>query len=313
MIWIRILLGLMLFLAAATLLIAYICYRMAFYAPPRKVQDPEFISIPQGEIYEPFREKMENWTRQTRKMPHEDMEIVSFDGLFLRGKYYEYTPDAPIELMFHGYRGDSERDLSGGVQRCFKLGHSALLVDQRCCGASEGRTITFGIREHRDCLAWLAFMEKRFGPERKILLTGISMGASTVLMAAGKTLPKQVVGVLADCGYSSPKEIIKVVIKQMGLPTELAYPFVKLGARLYGGFDLEEDSPVEAVKRSKLPVIFFHGEQDDFVPCYMSRENYEACASRKQLVTVPGAGHGLSYPVAPERYLQAVADFFRDI
>ena len=176
-------------LAAVVLLISFICYRIAFYAPPRKAPDPEAMEIPQGEIYEVFRPQMEQWIRQTRSMPREAVEITSFDGLTLRGYYYEYAPGAPIELMLHGYRGSSERDMPGGVHRSFACGRSALVVDQRCSGRSEGKVITFGIREHRDCLAWVDFMQKRFGPEVKIILTGISMGGATVLMAGGEKLP----------------------------------------------------------------------------------------------------------------------------
>ena len=308
LIWI--LAGAALFLCLLVLLIAYLCYRIAFFAPPRKPPAGDIIEIPEGEIYEVFRETMENWVREVRAIPHEDMEITSFDGLKLRGKYYEYAPGAPIELMFHGYRGSAERDLSGGIQRCFQLGRSVLRVDQRCSGTSDGHVITFGINEHRDCLSWLDFMVEHFGPDVKIILTGISMGASTVLMAAGKPLPPNVIGVLSDCGYSSAKEIIKIVIRKMGLPPTLSYPFVKLGAKLYGHFDLEETSPLEALKNCAVPVIFFHGENDDFVPCEMSRVLYAACPTRKKLVTVPDAGHGLSYPVAPEAYLAALRDFF---
>lgn len=297
--------------AVPTLITAYICYRIAFYVPDRKKTDNDAISIPDGEIYEPFRESMEGWIREARKLPHEEFSITSFDGVKLYGKYYEYSPGAPIELMFHGYRGNAERDLSGGVQRCFELKRSALIVDQRCSGKSGGNVITFGIKEHRDCLCWIDFMLDHFGTEAKIILTGISMGASTVLMAAGKPLPENVIGVLADCGYTSAKEIIKKVIRQMKLPPRIAYPFVKLGARLFGRFDLEEVSCEEALKSCAVPVIFFHGEDDDFVPCDMSRKNFVACASRKLLVTVPGAGHCLSYPVAPELYLNALRDFFK--
>jgi len=144
----------------------------------------------------------------------------------------------------------------------------------------------------------------------KLILTGISMGASTVLMAAGNPLPENVIGILADCGFNSAKDIIKKVIRQLGLPPKISYPFVKLGARLYGGFDLEETSAEEAMKKCTKPVIFFHGESDDFVPCDMSRINYEACAAKKRLVTIPGAGHGLSYAIAPEAYLTALREFF---
>lgn len=292
------------------LLIAYICFRIAFYAPRKKQHDPDVIETPDGKIYDPYRESMEKWIREVRAMRHEDVEITSFDGLRLTGKYYEYQPGAPIELMFHGYRGTAEKDLSGGVQRCFKLGRSAFIVDQRCSGGSEGNVITFGIKEHRDCLTWVNFMVEKFGPDVKIILTGISMGAATVLTAAGETLPENVIGVLADCGYSSAKAIIMKVTRQLGLPAGVCYPFIKLGAQIYGHFDLEETSPEEAMKRCEVPVIFFHGESDDYVPCEMSRINYEACAARKMLVTVAGAGHGLSYPMEPERYLSSLKAFF---
>jgi len=122
-----------------------------------------------------------------------------------------------------------------------------------------------------------------------------------------------VVGVLADCGYTSPKEIIKKVIGDMHLPPNLAYPFVKLGAKIFGHFDLEANSPVEAMSRCQVPVIFFHGETDAFVPCEMSRKNYDACISRKKLVTIPNAGHGLAYMVDSERYLNELRDFYDPI
>ncbi|MBE6941098.1 MAG: alpha/beta hydrolase [Ruminococcaceae bacterium] len=305
-----ILLIFLLLAVVAVLGTAFVCFRMAFYNPKPKPADPEFIDLPQGSIYKPYHDLMTQWTRETRQLPHEKMSIKTFDGLTLHAKYYEHTPGAPIELMFHGYRGTAERDLSGAVQRCFALGRSALIVDQRACSASEGRVITFGIREHRDCLRWVDFAVKRFGPDCKILLTGISMGATTVLMAAGKPLPPNVVGVLADCGFSSAKEIIQHVIRRMKLPPRLGYFFVRLGARLYGGFDPESYSALEAAPNIRVPVLFFHGLDDRFVPCCMSQQNYDACTAPKKLVTVPGAGHGLSYLLDTEGYFQAVREFF---
>lgn len=294
--------------AVAVIGATYTCFYMAFYV--RRPEKTEEFAIPKGRIYEPYREQMVAWMKEARAIPHEDVQTVSFDGFTLWGKYYEYAPGAPIEVMFHGYRGGAERDLCGGVQRCFLLGHSALVVDQRCAGGSGGNVTTFGIYESRDCHSWLRFMEERFGPDARILLTGISMGASTVLIAAGQPLPKTVVGVLADCGFTSAKEIITEVIGQMKLPARALYPFVKLGARLFGGFDLEADSAQEAMKRCKVPVLFIHGEADAFVPCDMSRRNYAACVAPKKIVTVPGAGHGLSYIIDREGYLSELREFF---
>lgn len=296
--------------AFTVLLTSYICFRITFYAKRPKEEVTDEMRIPPGPIYEPHREAMLNWMKETRKIPHEEVSITSFDGLTLRGKYYEYEKGAAIELMFPGYRGEAERDLCGGVQRCFSLKRSALVVDQRACGASEGNVITFGINEHRDCLAWVDFMISHFGKDVKIILTGISMGAATVLIASGEKLPENVIGVIADCGFTSAKDIIKKVIRDMKLPPELAYPFVKLGARIFGGFDLEEKSPVEAVKNCTVPVFFAHGDNDAYVPFYMSEENYKACPAKKKFLRIEGAGHGLGYLIAPNDYISTLSGIF---
>ena len=306
-------LGIAAALLCVVLAVLYICFHMAYYASRKPPKNPVEFPIPEGEIYEPYREQMVAWMKETRAVPHEDVYITTFDGLKLHGCYYEFAPNSPIEIMFHGYRGSAERDLCGGVQRCFALGHSALIVDQRACGRSEGHVISFGVNECKDCLVWLDHMVSHFGPDVKIILTGISMGAATVLMASGCDLPKNVVGVLADCGYSSAKEIIKKVIVDMKLPRDAAYPFVRLAGRLFGGFDIEDASPVDAVKNSRVPVLFAHGEADDFVPCQMSRDNYEACASQKALITVPGAGHGLCFPADQEGYIAKLRAFWNEM
>lgn len=298
--------------ALLTLLICYICFRIVFYVPRNAPENPDELPVPEGELYAPYHDRMRQWIREARSFAQEDFYITSFDGLKLHAKYFEYTPNAPMEIMFHGYRGSAERDLSGGIQRCFALGRSVLLVDQRTSCGSEGNVITFGINEHRDCLAWIDFAVHHFGPDVKIILTGISMGATTVMMAAGKSLPENVVGVLADCGFSTAKEIIKKCARQMHLPTDFLYPFIRLAARMFGHFDLEEYSALEAMKTCRLPIIFIHGEDDDFVPCDMSREVYEACTSPKRMFTVPGAGHGLVYLVDQPGYFKAVTEFFTE-
>lgn len=285
-------------------------FYFVFYVFPRKKEADETIDLPKGKIYDVYWEQMRNWIWEKRRFPHEDFYIRSFDGLKLHAEYFELAQGAPIELMFHGYRGSAERDMSGGVQRSFQVGHSVLLIDQRCSGMSDGNVITFGIREHRDCLDWINFTVEHFGPDVKIILTGISMGAATVLMAAGRTLPPNVVGVLADCGYNSPRDVIIHVAQSMHFPSSFLYPFVKMGAKIFGHFDLEAYSPEEALRNCTVPVIFFHGEDDDYVPSYMSKRNYDICPSRKKLVLIPGAGHGLSFPVSPEKYIREVKNFF---
>ena len=313
MIFLWIGLGIVGFLSVVILITAYVCYRIMLYSKPRLLPGEGEYEIPEGEIYAVFKEDMIGWTKMIRAYPYKEYSIQSFDGLTLRAKLYEYKPGAPIELMFHGYRGYAERDLSGGVERCFKLGHSALLIDHRGAGCSDGHVITFGILEKRDALRWVDFAVREFGQDARLILTGISMGAATVMMAAGEELPPQIQYVLADCGYTSPREIISKVMRDLKLPPALLYPCATLGARIFGGFNLNEDSPLEAMARCKLPVVFAHGDADDFVPYNMSARLCEVCTGRhKKLVTIRGAGHGLAFPVARDEYVEALAEFKRE-
>ena len=119
MIWI---IGTVLFLILGVLVVSFVCYRMAFYAGKKEPKDPEKIEIPIGEIYEAFRPQMEQWVLETRALPCKKYTIRSFDGLTLHGTYYECAPGAPMELMFHGYRGSAQRDLPGGVSGALPWG-----------------------------------------------------------------------------------------------------------------------------------------------------------------------------------------------
>lgn len=300
-------------LVIAFVLILVYCFNTAFYSKKRLAPSDNKYPIPSGEEYKPYKEQMKNWMIEARQLNPTNFSVTSYDGLTLKAKYYCYKEGAPIELMFHGYRGTGERDLCGGVQRCFELGHSAFIVDQRGAGESDGNVISFGVKEHKDCYTWINFITEHFGENTKILLCGISMGASTVLLAASKGLPENVIGVLADCGYSSAKDIIKKVCNDMHLPAKLAYPLVRLSGMIFGGFDINDAEIKEKVKNCKVPVILVHGESDNFVPCYMAHEIYDNISTRKQLLLVKDAGHGLSYLVDREGYIDSVRNFWTSI
>ena len=303
------LVGIAVGIGCLTLLTSLLCFLKVFYMPTRKpLQDDEF-DYPPGKVYEPFYEQMTEWMKDLRSRPHEVVSVTSYDGLTLRGAYYEYAPDAIVEILFHGYQGTSERDLSGAIERCFALGRSVLLVDHRGSGKSDGHVLTFGAKERKDCQTWVEFATQKFGKERPLVVGGISMGGATVLLAAGDGLPENVVCVMADCSYSSAREVIKKVVREMRLPADMVYPFIKLGAKIFGGFNLDEAAPLEAVKHSKTPIVFIHGEADDYVPYEMSVRMHEVCSSPKKLVPIHGAGHGLAFPVNKQAYIQGLKDF----
>ena len=242
--------------------------------------------------------------------PTRDVYIQSHDGLSLHARYYESSKGAPIQIQCHGYRSISFRDFSGGGADCLQRGHNLLLIDQRAHGKSEGRVISFGILERYDVLEWARWAAKEY-PSSPILIYGISMGAASALMASELDLPENVRLIVADSPYSSPKEIITKVAGDMRLPGRLAYPLVKLSARIFGGFDLDASSPVSAVKNARVPILIVHGEGDGFVPCEMSRD-IAAASDKIRLELFPDATHGLSYIYDTERYKKIIDEFLNE-
>ncbi len=296
----------------AILVIAGWCYGQAFYvSESRKKLDPHtFFSTPNGDF---CREPMGKLVDELLETPCEVVTIKSRDGLKLSGRFYRFSDDdSRVEILFHGWRSSGIRDASGGAKIAREIGYNLLIVDQRAHGESDGHTLTFGIKEKYDCIDWVRYIIARFGADVKILLGGVSMGAATVLMASClKELPPQVKAITADCGYSSPKAILCKVCRDRKIPPAIGYPFLRLAAQMFGGFSLNDGGAVKAVKHAKVPIMIMHGEGDDFVPFPMAQEIFDACTSEKQLLTIPEAGHGLSYFFNPERYSKEVGDFKR--
>ncbi|MBQ7924955.1 MAG: alpha/beta hydrolase [Lachnospiraceae bacterium] len=291
---------------------SYYAYRIAFHCGKRWPED-EYV-IPEGEQFEAARDIIYQSMKQLRQEPFERVQITSHDGKTLHGKYYHTAPEAPLQIQFHGYRSHPITDFCGGCKLALKLGQNVLLVDQRAHGKSEGAAITFGIEERKDCLDWIQYVRERFGAQIPIILTGISMGAATILMATDLELPSNVKGIIADSPFSAPGDIIRKVCRvDMHLPDKLVYPFIKLGARLFGNFNLEESSAACAVQHTQIPLLLIHGEDDRYVPCSMSRKILAACKGPVTSAFFPGAGHGLSYVADSPRYEALTIEFLENV
>ena len=292
-----------------TLLAARFCYRMVFYNVNEAAE--EVFACPPGKQYEAVSEVLEDNIRKLQEIPFEQIYIRASDGEILAGKYYHFRDNAPVQILFHGYRGNGLREFACGNQMAREIGYNTIVVDERAHGQSGGHTISFGIKERWDCLDWANYARNRFGDETKVILSGVSMGAATVLMASELELPDTVAAITADCPYSAPGAIIRKVTDDVKLPPWLIYPFVVLGAFVFGHFCLWASSPVKAVRNTKIPILLIHGEEDYFVPCAMSREIHKACKGPAVLVTFPKAGHGLSYLTDTTRYHSIYRDFFQ--
>lgn len=290
-----------------TFIAAYGIYRYGFYSPRGKQNDDYHIMVPLPS-QEQYNRSIELIDKLNAR-PYEQVSIQSFDGLQLHGRYYHTADGAPLAILCHGYRGTPSRDFCGGAEICFDAGYNVLLIEERAHCSSEGHTITFGVKERYDVLAWAEYAVDRFGGDTKILLAGISMGGGTVLMASGLDLSPNVRGILADCPFTSPAEIIMEFGRSKGLPMKIAYPLTAIGAKVFGSFSLTAANAVEAVKKTKVPILLIHGEADTLVPCEMSKRIAVANPGMIERQTFPGAEHGCSYIVDTERYTALVRDF----
>ena len=243
---------------------------------------------------------------------HEELHVMSYDGKYLHATYLPKENANGTILLFHGYRSCWQIDFGLVLPYYYDtLGCSLLLVDQRAHGQSEGRYLTFGVRERMDVISWATYMGQKLGQEAPLILGGLSMGATTVLMASCFDFPANVRAIIADCGFTSPYEIAKSVLHRDNpkLPVSLLLPLCGFFTRLYAGFDLHDASTIDAVRESRYPILFIHGTGDTFVPCEMTKEAYAACTSPKELVLVDGAEHGKSYLVDRPRVEQALRGF----
>ncbi len=241
---------------------------------------------------------------------HNTVHIESREGLKLYGHIFEAHEPKRVVIAMHGWRSDWSFDFGGCADFFLEEGCTLILPEQRCHGKSEGEFIGFGVYERFDCLDWIEYAKNLY-PDMPIYLCGVSMGATTVLMASELDIADCVRGIIADCGFTSPRAIWKHVMKNnLKISEKLAYPIANFYVNKKAGYDGDGASTVSALKKCKVPVLFVHGDADTFVPPCMTHENFDACASDKTLIIVEGAGHGLSYYVDTERYQNAVREFF---
>lgn len=274
------------------LLAGYIVFTIACWRGTGKIMGSGSPSL------EPYLEQMDEGRQWFLRREPEKVEIISHDGLRLRGLYLHNPEARGTIILMHGYRMDGYTDFTCVYKKYYEAGFSLLNAFQRAHAESEGAYITFGVLERFDCRDWAEYVADRFGPEHKIVLDGLSMGAATVLMAAGLDLPENVRGIIADCGFTSPWDQLSYLCKtKYHLPSRPLLDCADIFARILGGFSLKGYSTIDGMKNNRLPVLFLHGEDDQFVPTAFSVRAFEACAAPKRLVTIPGAAHGVSYLV----------------
>lgn len=276
----------------------------------RRKEFPWFIKeelekTPYGKYYDCITDA-DKWLKSHKA---EDVYIFSEDGLKLHSLWVPANDPKGTILLFHGYRSTKYVDFGVAFAYYHEMGFNLLVADQRAHGESEGRFITFGVKESRDVLSWISYHNRNHG-DLPIILSGLSMGASTVMYTADEELPSNVRGIIADCGFTSPKDILATVFhKTTHLPAAPTLWITDLLARIIAGFSLKEKDTRKTLAKNKLPILLVHGKSDDFVPCSMTEDSFSHCIGPKTMLLVEGAGHGVSFLVDHVRYIDAIEKF----
>ena len=241
----------------------------------------------------------------------EHVTITAWDGTILSGYLYRCGAPQRVILAMHGWRSTWERDFGSITEFLHESGCNVLFAEQRGMGQSGGEYIGFGMLERFDCLDWLNWLAERMGTNLPVYLMGISMGATTVMLSAGLELPEQVLGIIADCGFTSADEIWKhVCLTKLHIPYAIRAHRITAKCKRRIGYDPVDCSTEEVLRKSHIPILLVHGTEDQLVPCAMSCRNFAAAAGPKRMITFSGAGHGRSHQMDPQKYETALSDFW---
>ena len=213
-------------------------------------------------------------------------------------------------IAVHGYT-DSASFMVNSAKQFLNYGYNVLMPDLRAHGKSGGKYIGMGWLDKEDIVLWIDYLIATYG-NIKIILYGISMGAATVMMTSGEKLPSNVRMVIEDCGYTSAWDEMAHELKYLfKMPTFPALYNANFITRIRAGYSLKKASCIKQLKKSKLPILFIHGDKDNFVPFYMLDKLYEAGGSKKEKLVIKGAGHAEAQWINPEKYWHTVRKFIK--
>ena len=269
--------------------------------------DPDFIDSDK-DMMRPTAKRLYEYHKplieEMNKMEFKELSIISFDNLTLYGYLLRGNPKEVV-ICVHGYKSSMQEDFCDKIHMYIDRGSTVLLLNDRAHGKSEGEYLGFSEHDKRDVARWVQLINNMYD-DPKIYLHGVSMGGATVIHCADMKL-KNVCGIIDDCGFDSIVSISKYLIKDIyHLPY---FPFGDLAwfwSVIITGISFNTSVGEDCVRKTDIPVLFIHGKEDHFVPCFMSEKMYEACASPKELHLIENCGHAAAYMVAKEEYTAAV-------
>lgn len=278
----------------------------------KMVMPPEMGAKVSGCDMSHLRELLTNNLKWVEDYGYEKHYIMSDRGEGLVGYLMKAKEPSNVYVFgAHGYRSYGKKEFCGFAQYYLSRGINVFFPDHIASGESDGTHCTFGYYEREDCLKWLKYMTDHFGEDIKIILHGVSMGSATVCMMSGRNnLPANVKFTVADCGFTTAKELFKFKMDGLGIPDVGLLRGVNFANRINHGFDFRDIAPVECVQNARVPMLFVHGKEDNLVPSYMAQVLYDNCSNpNKDILIVEGADHAQAHVGGKEEYEAKIDKF----
>lgn len=264
--------------------------------------------------------KLAPWIDSVRAAGAWHDTTIDIDGRKLHAAYI--TAPAPtnrVAMLVHGYNDDGIAMLNVGHLYSSVMGYHIIFPDLHAHGQSEGDYIQMGWKDRLDVMRWMDVANDLFKGDSamtQMVVHGVSMGAATVMAVAGETQKPYVKCYVEDCGYTSVYDEFRHELTDTALlPTPFPLPEFPLlptasaWAKIRLGWSFKEASMIEAVKRCTLPMLFIHGDQDDFVPSWMAHTLYAAKPNPKEIYIGKGSGHARTLLDHQAEYASRVQDF----
>ena len=239
---------------------------------------------------------------ETKKLYSEitpnELELKYKDGKIRRGYFYENKNSDILIVFAHGWTSESFENLGFVGRFAINNGYNVLAVDAKGHGKSEGKLFGFAVSDYDALCEWCKYINSISDKKYHIFLHGVSMGGATVLYCSDKNIDG-LDGIIDDCGFTSPwEEFYHGLLKY--LKSKSLAKFILSTLNIIGRLCLKMNIKLntkDCVMHSNVPILFIHGDKDDFVPTFMSIDNYNSAINNgheNELWITEGCRHGTS-------------------
>lgn len=295
----------------ATLAVCEAAFQVAMTSRGMKwMLDTIYITPAEREYYRLHPEEIEDPRIWYDCQDTEELRLVSSRGENLHADFLKSTRGSHnYAFCVHGWTS-TPKNMGWQAKHYYDLGWNVLLPHMKGHGKSEEKTVGMGWPDRLDIIDWITWVVNE-DPQANILLIGSSMGSATVMNVTGEEIPENVKVAVSDCGFTTIYAIFSNTLKTYThLPPEPLMSAMRLVTGLHAGFDIKRSNPIDQIRKSRTPTIFFHGEEDSFIPCSMMYELVEAeGCEHKACLPIPDADHTDAPKAHPDMFWSAADGF----